>query len=672
MKNKQISRRDFLESTGVGVASVYVGSVADVFAGQSGIGRKKRPNILFVTTDYQAGEDGPTLGSPFLEMPSLKRLCDEGVVFERHYSNSPICIPARYTLISGRYPHYHGKWDNWGGWFKEGTPILMEMLARAGYHTVGVGKMHFDPWDRMAGFTKRIIADRKGGWYIRDDYAEFLRKHGHNCNRLDYGPHVEWEIPGVYDWPFDESLHIDAYVGDQTVGVIERKELKGPWFMWVSFNGPHNPWNPPAKYSDKYKKMNLPRARTRPGVLDSKPPDTTRVRYNYTRNIPDYIDRNPGRRTEIINRIRAGHYGGLTFIDKQIGKIVQALKEQSILDDTIIIYSADHGCHLGDHENIHKGTHFERSARVPFVVWCPSRFHNRRIKSFSSHVDFMPTVLSQAGVVIPESLEGEDLSLILSGRTDSVQDETFVEVRGATSIVTERWKLGIHHTDHEGDLIDMKDDPDELHNLFYDEKYAAIRDKLLEKIYRFNPTAKEQLAKNPHHQYVERDEYNFKAGRVVRGVNAPYQANKNISVVADIEAAEKGCEGPIIISSQGGIHGYWVYVKDRKPAFAVRLWGETELLESGEQLEKGANRIEAIWSRVGQLKLKLNGEIVAEGKAGGCIPVQAGRKRVMAGTYWIGISPKGGQYGKIEKGARSQAKISNVKIYLGLGNETCN
>ena len=504
MNQKRISRRNFLKSTGIAVTAVCSRSFGDVVVGESGTRKKKRPNILFITTDYQAGEDGPTLGSPFLDMPSLERLCEDGVVFERHYSNSPICIPARYTLISGRYPHYHGKWDNWGGWFKDGTPILMEMLAGAGYQTIGIGKMHFDPWDRMAGFQKRIIADRKGGRFIKDDYADFLRRHGHDCNRLDYGPHVQWEMPEVYDWPFDESLHIDAYVGDQTVGVIEQNELKGSWFMWVSFNGPHNPWNPPAKYSEKYKKMKLPGARTRPDVLGDKPPDTTRTRYNYTRNVVDYIDRNHERRGEIINRIRAGHYGGLTFIDKQIGKILQALENQSLLEDTVIIYSADHGCHLGDHENIHKGTHFERSARVPFVVSCPSRFRAGRIKGFSSHVDLMPTVLSQAGVAIPASLEGVNLTPILTNQTDSVQDEVFVEVRGATSIVTDRWKLGIHHRDHEGDLVDMKNDPDELNNLFYDDKCSAIRDELLEKIYRFDPTVKERLAKNPHQDYIEK------------------------------------------------------------------------------------------------------------------------------------------------------------------------
>jgi len=167
-------------------------------------------------------------------MPALDRLCKEGMVFTRHYSTAPICIPARYTWISGRYPHYHGAWDNIGRWLPEGTPVLMELLHKAGYQTLGVGKMHFNPWNREAGFDKWISAERKGngqGDAQRiDDYARFLAQHGKT--RWDYLKlQNEAGIFGVYDWPFDESLHIDHFVGSQAKGMIERNELKEPFFM---------------------------------------------------------------------------------------------------------------------------------------------------------------------------------------------------------------------------------------------------------------------------------------------------------------------------------------------------------------------------------------------------------------------------------------------------------
>ena len=156
----QIRRRDFLKRCGVGLAIGLPLGIASSQARPQSL--KKRPNILFICTDYQSGADGPSLGSPFLDMPALDRLCKEGLVFQRHYSTAPICMPARYTWITGRYPHYHGAWDNTGKWLPEGTPILMEILQKAGYHTVGVGKMHFAPWNREAGFDRWISAARKG------------------------------------------------------------------------------------------------------------------------------------------------------------------------------------------------------------------------------------------------------------------------------------------------------------------------------------------------------------------------------------------------------------------------------------------------------------------------------------------------------------------------------
>jgi len=133
----------------------------------------EKPNILFITTDYHAWEDVPEL-TPVLDMPALDRLYKEGVVFENHYCTAPVCMPSRYTIVTGTYPHTHGAWDNTSKWVPDESPILMEELKKAGYHTVGIGKMHFKPWERMAGYDERIIADGQGNWandtLKQDDY----------------------------------------------------------------------------------------------------------------------------------------------------------------------------------------------------------------------------------------------------------------------------------------------------------------------------------------------------------------------------------------------------------------------------------------------------------------------------------------------------------------------
>jgi len=497
------TRREFIKTVSLGTAGLAGAGLPFMLQCRSGKQGSEssavRPNILFITTDYQAGRDIPD-ESPFLDMPALNRLCLDGVVFKRYFSTAPVCMPARYTLISGRYPHAHGQQDNSDRWLPEGMPTLPELLGRAGYHSVAIGKMHFYPWARSGGFDQRIIADRKGNYEkdaeYQDDYARFLA--GHGLSRWDYLKLQEpAEIFGVYDWPFDPALHIDAFVGNQAANLVKKGGLQAPWFLWVSFNGPHNPWDPPAEYSRPYLEMELPAAKYVPGELLTKPKEQMRLRYNYTRQVVDLIDRNPGHRDRIIHRIRAGHYGGLTFIDGQVARILEALEDGGLLDRTIVIYSSDHGSCLGDHDLIHKGVIYDASARVPFIVRCPERFKPRHTEDFAGHIDFLPTVLSLAGASIPAEIEGKDLTPILLGKTSSGRDHAIIEVRGGTGIVTDRWKMSVYPKDGDGELYDLETDPDEFVNLYGRSEHAELQSRLLEFMKSANPTLAGALKKGP-------------------------------------------------------------------------------------------------------------------------------------------------------------------------------
>ena len=483
-----------------------IGTAGAVLAGcrtSSPRGRKRggvQPNILFISTDYQAWEDMPC-ESPWLDMPALDRLCREGAVLARHYSNAPICMPARYTWISGRYPHSHGEFDNDPKWLPEGMPTMMEYLKKEGYHTVGVGKMHFHPWDRTAGFDRRIVACCKEAGWKRDDYAEYLRANGFDCNRIYKEPDAD-EFPRIYDFPQDEKFHIDHYVGEQATQLVEQDELQGPWFMWVSFNGPHSPWDAPAAYSKPYKKMSLPACRTYPWELNEKPANHTWERYVYTRGNMDYIDHYPEKRAPMFQAMRAAHCGNLTFIDRQVERLLAVLEARRQLDNTIVIWSADHGACLGDHDMIHKATHYERSAHVPFVVRYPVTVPPRRVEGFSGHVDLLPTILSLVGAPIPAELEGKDLSPMLRGKADKVQDEVFIEIRNDVSIVTDNWKMSVDtgpwfptaYPIRKGDLYDRKADPNELRNLYDDPRHTDIQRELTGRIVAFNPGLKDKIA----------------------------------------------------------------------------------------------------------------------------------------------------------------------------------
>jgi len=452
-----------------------------------------RPNILFITTDYQAGSDTPW-ETPILKMPVLAGLAEEGVILSKHYCTAPISMPSRYTLITGMYPHYHGEWDNQSVWVPEGTPILMEQLKAAGYYTSAAGKMHFFPWDRDVGYDKWISADRKGNSAAdtvrQDDYARFLRKAG--LSRASYlDLQKSGEIFGVYDWPFADSLHIDHFVGEEAKKLIAG-ENPAPWFMWVSFNGPHNPWDPPAKYSGQYKNVQLPGEIREEGELENQPYDYTVLKYNYTRKVADLLDENPEKRHYYIQQIRAGHFGGLTFIDEQVGKILETLRLTGEIDNTIIIFTADHGAHLGDHDLIHKGTHYERSARVPMVVWFGKHLAGGIRTGYTSHVDIMPTILEIAGAPIPESLEGKSLLPVILGESEG-DDHAIIEIRNNYSWISDNYIFGIFPSTREEVLIDRVKDPFELKNYISDPNYKHISDSLRGLLYSFHPPIRDHF-----------------------------------------------------------------------------------------------------------------------------------------------------------------------------------
>jgi len=625
------NRREFLKKcaswTTAGALSL---SIKDAVAKSSAASKQKeQPNILFICTDYQAGIDVPFVGYKFLQMPNLDRICREGKVFTRHYSTAPVCMPARYTWVTGTYPHTHGCWDNGSPW-PEQLPTMMDCLKKAGYYSLGIGKMHFSPWERMAGFDRRIIADRKGngrGDNNRiDDYAKFLDKHG--LTRWDYLKFQspgEDNIVGVYDWPYDEMLHIDHYVGEQAKSVIEKQELKEPWFLWVSFNGPHNPWDPPARCSEQYKKMDLPAAIE--DDLTIKPIDHTRVRYNYTRDVVDRIDRTPQERKKIINRIRAGHFGNLTFIDEQLGKILKALDETGQLDNTIIIYSADHGSCLGDHDLIHKGTFYDRSAIVPFIVRYPRKVKPSITDAFSSHVDVMPTILSIAGAALPVTIEGKDLKPLFYGKKKSIQDFLILEIRGGTGIVTDRWKMSIYPKTGDGELYDLKADPKEIHNLYNKPEYKEMKKNLLAKMTTVNPNLSREIEKPPRAEIEDRNEFILKEGDSLSATEAPYCSGRNLTIEAQIRPSDSQPYDGVIIAQLGYQHGYMLYIENGKAVFAIKRWKEIKSV-STEKLENKAVNIRISLTNDGGIRFFVDGSQIAEGKAEGGWPVQPGKKTV--------------------------------------------
>ncbi len=595
-----------------------------------------QPNILFITTDYQAWEDIPHL-TPALEMPTLEKLYNEGVRFENHYCTAPICMPARHTIISGTYPHTHGTYDNGPRWPRDEDLNMMDALREYGYKTINVGKIHYNPWDQMDGFDYRVFAETtgNGAWDTlkNDDYARYLAEVG--LNRWDYLKYQDSTgIYGVYDWPLHDTLDIDYFVGSQAVQLIRHDTIPTdkPWFFWVSFNGPHNPWDARKELAEKYMAKDLPPARYQEGELETKPVDYTTLRYNYTRKLADQFDMNPDRREEYVKRIKAGHYGQLEVIDQQMKRVIDELKQKGQLKNTIIIFSTDHGALLGDHNAFHKGSDLERSAHVPFMVWNPWRFKPHTVQGYTEHVDVFPTFVELAGGSKKDALEGRSLLPELMGNANG-DDKAFIEIFRDFTVVTDDYKFGLHTPYDEGVLYDRKLDPNEYNNLYFDKNYEQVVDSLTDVLYAFHPPIADMM-KNRLPVLPPVEKVVLSGNDIRSGTSIPFFPGNEL--VVDLDFTLEGKSSGILLNHHiGNVHGFHLSVQDNKLTFYVREFYEDTAYPL-LQPTPGNHRLHIAIDKDGIMEWNIDGEHSGKVQTTWPITRQPGRYEVMSGFLMTG------------------------------------
>ena len=225
-------------------------------------------NLLFITTDQQRWDTLPCYGLDFMKTPALDRLAAEGLVFENCIVPSPVCVPCRAAMMSGQYPFTTGVTGN-GGWLPDHVPTWPAHLGNTGRKTAAIGKMHFHPWDALCGFDERIIAEDKRHVYLPDDHVKFLNAHG-----MDR-PHPT-TLPGYYEslsapvTPRPRKFHVDGFTGDQAAEWVQ-KNGRDPFAIWVSFAGPHDPYDPPEEMAGMYDDAPIPGPIGSPEELATKP-----------------------------------------------------------------------------------------------------------------------------------------------------------------------------------------------------------------------------------------------------------------------------------------------------------------------------------------------------------------------------------------------------------------
>jgi arylsulfatase len=453
----------------------------------------ERPNIVLIVTDQQRFDTIAALGFPYMDTPNLDRLVREGVSFTNCFVTAPSCVPARASLFSGYYPHTTGVLSNGDEW----RHSWVEALAAGGYYCVNVGKMHTLPLDAPAGFHERYIVENKdrylGERFYFDEWDKGLRARGLvKQQREQYRQRPDYrERLGAFEWELPPETQSDMFVGDMAAWWLRTKPRPdGPLFLQVGFPGPHPPYDPVPTYAAPYLARDLPIQAVSADDPAGQPPPFLAMRQHNAEvdhdSVVHLLDPTPEQR----HRQRAYYLANVTMIDEQVGQLLAALDERGYLDNTVVIFTSDHGDALGDHGHSQKWTMYDCVTRVPMIVWAPGRFVGaRRLDGLCQLMDIAPAILDLAGVPVPASFEAVSLLPALRGDDwagrpavfcEQGRDGTLRETAFMTMVRTPDWKL-VHFLDEPfGQLFDLAADPAEVHNLWDDPAHAETRHALLD------------------------------------------------------------------------------------------------------------------------------------------------------------------------------------------------
>lgn len=390
---------------------------------------RKQPNILLLFTDQQRFDTIAALGNPIIRTPALDSLVREGVAFTSAYTPSPVCVAARCSLVLGQWPHQTGCTAN--NAMPQERVSLMERLREAGYQTHGTGKMHFTPDSRkLWGYESRDYSEE---CTRDDDFYGFLRQNGYDHIMDPQGVRSEYYyLPQPSQLP--ARLHNTTWVADRSLEFLSNRDTGRPFFLWTSFIKPHPPFESPVPWNRLYKPTQMPMPFLPDGYQDLL------TYWNRYQNRYKWRDR--GMDLQLLRTMRAAYYAAISFVDYNVGRILGYLRQTGELDETMVIFTTDHGEMLGDFGSYGKRSMFDAAARIPLLVRYPEAFaQGEQCERLASLVDVLPTCLSAAGVQSPEDCVGEDLRKVAEGKTrDAVMIQYSEAQTGLYGLVGESWK----------------------------------------------------------------------------------------------------------------------------------------------------------------------------------------------------------------------------------------
>jgi choline-sulfatase len=416
---------------------------------------KPRPHIVLLLADQVSAGALPPYGNRIAIAPRLARLAAGGITYQRALCASPLCVPSRASLMTGLLPSRTGAFDN-AGELPAGIPTFAHHLRRLDYRTVLAGKMHFIGADQLHGFEERPMTDVYPAgfdwvpdWNLAAD--ERLPWYHDLRSVLGAGP-----VGATLQTDYDKEV---VFRSQQTIASHDASQ---PLLLVASFTHPHDPYEVPNAYWDRYEGVEID-APAFPEPVDD--PSTRRLREMVDAERIPVSD-------EDVRRARRGYYGAISLVDDHIGSILDSLSEHGMADDTVIVFSSDHGDMLGERGLWYKMAPFEPSIRVPLIVHAPQRFAPQRVTRPVSLLDLAPTFVELAGGTIEEPLDG--VSLLGETAEREVPLEYLAEGVRSPQVTLVRGDMKLVRTLGEPDLVyNLADDPGERVGIADDSLQAA-------------------------------------------------------------------------------------------------------------------------------------------------------------------------------------------------------
>lgn len=429
------------------------------------------PNILFITTDHLRYDTLGYTGDPTIQTPAIDRLAAESVRLNHFYVQNPVCAPSRATFMTGRYTRNHGvKWN--GSRLNENEITLVEHLKQNGYQTAVVGKHHIGQEKFRKHIDHASAAGIRRGWKELDDgdytvtdpnpFEQYVRDRGYEY-QTGYALPGFRERLGAVPSDLPEDCHIDAYVGMKSLEYLDTVSGDEPFFLWTGFYGPHHPYVPSGRFATLYDPDSMPPFHRDSDDISRKPPEYGlyfEAKDHKFRGFADASD-------QTFREMKAAYYGMVSQIDWQVGLLLDRLEEKGLADNTIVVFLSDHGELLGDHGIPAKAPFLlDCMLHVPCLIRIPGQIPGDRSGLVES-VDLFPTLNTLAGLETPDCVQGRDLSPILAADVP-FRELVFAEAVDKRCIRTDDWKYIHYPAKSYGELYDLRDDPQELHNLYAD------------------------------------------------------------------------------------------------------------------------------------------------------------------------------------------------------------